>query len=117
MRAGCVGYHFGPEGLEVARKTVERFVARARQLYEQEPGEPIAAAHVQRWVRWAWAGYTWVCPSPPRSDAGLTRYKGTGWNERAPPAVLMITFAPQLLAARLAIASKRAGKFPQHQQR
>ena len=60
MRTGCVGYHFGPERLEVARKTVERFVARARQLYEQEPGEPIASArlgaYVQRWVRWAGVG-------------------------------------------------------------
>ena len=48
-----LGYHVGPEGLRVARKTVERFVARAHQLYEQEPGECVSArlgAYVRRWV-------------------------------------------------------------------
>ncbi len=34
-----LGYHFGPEGLTLAAKTVENFVARAIRLYEQEPGE------------------------------------------------------------------------------
>ncbi len=32
-----LGYHFGPDGLSVAKKTVENFVARAIRLYEQEP--------------------------------------------------------------------------------
>ncbi len=31
-------YHFGPDGLSVAKQTVENFVARAIRLYEQEPG-------------------------------------------------------------------------------
>ena len=35
-----LGYHFGPEGLTLAAKTIEQFVARATRLYEQEPGEP-----------------------------------------------------------------------------
>ena len=34
-----LGFHFGPNGLSVAKKTVEKFVARAHRLYEQEPGE------------------------------------------------------------------------------
>ena len=34
------GYHFGPDGPSVAKKTVENFVARAIRPYEQEPGEP-----------------------------------------------------------------------------
>ena len=34
------GYHFGPEGLSVADKTMEKFVARAVRLYEREQGEP-----------------------------------------------------------------------------
>ena len=33
-----LGYHFGPEGLTLAAKTIEQFVERALRLYEQEPG-------------------------------------------------------------------------------
>ncbi len=55
-----LGYHFGPDGLSVAKKTIENFVARAIRLYEQEPGEACASArfglYVERWVRWAGAG-------------------------------------------------------------
>ncbi len=55
-----LGYHFGPEGFTVAAKTIERFVARAIRLYEQEPGEACASArlglYVRRWDRWAGAG-------------------------------------------------------------
>ncbi len=47
-----LGYHFGPDGLTVAAKTIERFVARAIRLYEQEPAAwasvPVALA---RWSR------------------------------------------------------------------
>ena len=54
------GYHFGPDGLSVAKKTVENFVARAIRLYEQEPEEAGASArlgsYVRRWVRWTGAG-------------------------------------------------------------
>jgi hypothetical protein len=34
-----LGYHFNPAGLSVADKTIERFLARAIRLYEQERGE------------------------------------------------------------------------------
>ncbi len=55
-----LGYHFGPEGFTVAAKTIERFVARAIRLYEQEPGEVHPSSrlglYVQRWVRWARTG-------------------------------------------------------------
>jgi len=30
-----LGYHFSPEGLSVAEKTIEKFLARAVRLYEQ----------------------------------------------------------------------------------
>ncbi len=56
-----LGYHFRPDGLSVAKKTVENFVARAIRLYEQEPGEAEASArlglYVRRWVRWTGAGF------------------------------------------------------------
>jgi hypothetical protein len=55
-----LGYHFGPEGLTVAAKTIEQFVERALRLYEQEPGA--ASSHSRfgmyerRWAGWAEAG-------------------------------------------------------------
>ncbi len=55
-----LGYHFGPDGLSMAERTIERFVARALRLYEQEPGEAFASSrfglYVRRWVRWVQAG-------------------------------------------------------------
>ncbi len=57
-----LGYHFGPEGLTLAAKTIEQFVARAVRLYEQEPGEAVASArlglYARRWVVWFQAGLT-----------------------------------------------------------
>jgi hypothetical protein len=51
-----LGYHFSPEGLSVASKTIEKFLARAVWLYEQEPGEPSGSSrlglYVLRWGRW-----------------------------------------------------------------
>jgi RNA-directed DNA polymerase len=52
-----LGYHFSPEGLSVAGKTIEKFHARAVRLYEQERGEPsgspVLGLYVRRWFRWA----------------------------------------------------------------
>ena len=51
-----LGYHFSPERLSVAEKTIEKFLARAVRLYEQEPGEPFDSSrlglYVRRWVSW-----------------------------------------------------------------
>ncbi len=51
-----LGYHFGRDGLSVAKNTIENVVARAIRLYEQEPGEAFASIrfglYVQRWARW-----------------------------------------------------------------
>ena len=63
-----LGYHFGLDGLSVAKKTVENFVARAIRLYEQEPGEACASSrlglYVRRWVRWVQAGLPEGRPPP-----------------------------------------------------
>ena len=44
------------EGLSVAEKTIEKFLARAVRLYEQELREPSSSPqlglYVRRWVRW-----------------------------------------------------------------
>ena len=37
---GFLGCHFSPEGLAVAEKTIEKLLARAVRLYEQEREEP-----------------------------------------------------------------------------
>ena len=72
-------YHFGPEGLSVARKTIENFVARAIRLYEQEPGEALASSrfglYVERWVRWTEAGI----PERPNVPVHQDRCLVTGW--------------------------------------
>ena len=56
-----LGYHISPEGLSLAKKTVENFIARAARLYEQEPGEPSGSyrlgLYVNRWCRWVGAGF------------------------------------------------------------
>jgi len=53
---GFPGYHFSPEGLSVADTTIEKFLARAVRLYEQEREEPFGpprfGLYVRRWVRW-----------------------------------------------------------------
>ena len=63
-----LGDHFVPDGLSVAKKTVENFVARAIRLYEQEPGEACASSrlglYVRRWVRWVQAGLPEGRPPP-----------------------------------------------------
>jgi hypothetical protein len=54
-----LGYQISPQGITVARQTVEHMVARARQLYEQRPGGTAAArlgAYVRRWGQWVRAG-------------------------------------------------------------
>ena len=54
-----LGYHFGPEGLAIAHKTLNNFVERAIRLYEQDP--PVLKArrlgeYVKRWRAWAHGG-------------------------------------------------------------
>jgi len=55
-----LGYHISPEGLSLAKKTVENFIERSARLYEQEPREGFASPqlglYVKRWVRWVGAG-------------------------------------------------------------
>ena len=55
-----LGYHFSQEGLMVAQKTIERFVARATRLYEQSRETPGGASrlgdYVSRWVGWVRGG-------------------------------------------------------------
>jgi hypothetical protein len=51
-----LGFHFSPEGLSMAEKTIEKFLARTVRLYEQKQGEPFGSPllglYVRRWVKW-----------------------------------------------------------------
>ena len=55
-----LGYHFGSNGLTVAKATIEKFLERAARLYEQErerSESPSAlGTYVRRWIGWARAG-------------------------------------------------------------
>ncbi len=55
-----LGYHFGSDGLTVAKATIEKFINRATRLYEQKrvgAGAPDALGmYVRRWVGWASGG-------------------------------------------------------------
>ena len=60
-----LGYHLAPGRLSLARSTVEAFLERAHQLYEQEPGGGAVrlGAYVRRWVAWAGGGLREACPT------------------------------------------------------
>ena len=47
-----LGYHFGPEGLAIAQKTLENFVERAIRLYEQGNDIGRLWQYITRWTRW-----------------------------------------------------------------
>ncbi len=94
-----LGYHFGPNGLCVAKKTVENFVARAIRLYEQEPGEPWGSSrfglYVRRWVRWTGAGI------PPGGGILMPtgmRDEDASPYQRVPPMGGQATPQPELIA-------------------
>jgi RNA-directed DNA polymerase len=65
-----LGYHFGPEGLSVAKATLGKFVERAARLYEQGPGEPEGSARLGRYVR------RWPSGSGRVWSGGTTRLVG-----------------------------------------
>ena len=45
------GYHFSPEGLAIAQKTLNNFVERAIRLYEQGPSEPCGSIRLGEYVK------------------------------------------------------------------
>ena len=56
-----LGYQFNPDRLTVGSKTLEQFVERSRQLYEQEPGEEAFSrigVYIRRWIRYVTSGLT-----------------------------------------------------------
>ncbi len=55
-----LGYHFGRDGLAVARKTLKNFAERVTRLYEQERlgqvNSDLLGQYVRRWHRWVTGG-------------------------------------------------------------
>ena len=67
-----LGYHFGPRGITLAKKTIIHFITKALRLYEQEPPHTRMrrlGEYVIRWIRWVNAGNIrgglLFCYSPP----------------------------------------------------
>ena len=46
-----LGYHFGPEGLGVAKATIQSFLDKAFRLYEQERERPCGPSRLGVYVR------------------------------------------------------------------
>ena len=55
-----LGYDFGPDGLGVARATIEKFIERASRLYEQERMGTVApdalGMYLRQWCAWSSGG-------------------------------------------------------------
>ena len=54
-----LGYHFSPQGLSLADKTVENFIEKARRIHEQgseTSHKEELSKYVKRWRRWAHSG-------------------------------------------------------------
>ena len=69
-----LGFHFGPDGLQVARQTLANFMKKASWLYEQErngAGAPEALGmYVRRWLGWARAALSCAGKDGKRRFAG-----------------------------------------------
>jgi RNA-directed DNA polymerase len=78
-----LGYHISPEGLSVARKTVENFIERSARLYGREPeggvSSPRLGLYVKRWCRWVHAGFDQKRSMRARCAAGYCGSCGGGF--------------------------------------
>ena len=51
-----LGYWFSPDGLSIARKTVERMLVKVSRLYEQGADVVRIEAYLKRWWLWVRSG-------------------------------------------------------------
>lgn len=73
-----LGYHFSPQGLSLAEKTVQNFLEKARLIHGGDSGPSVKEGlsdYVKTWLRWANSGL-----SSPREKQGrlpgITRRHG-----------------------------------------
>ncbi len=94
-----LGYYFGPEGLTLAAKTIEPFVARAIRLYEQDRKEPLSPSrfglYVRRWVGWARFGRNSSKISTP--CLGHTRVVTARWRRKYSKRLSGKTYSARLI--------------------
>ncbi len=73
-----LGYHFGPDGLGVARATIEKSIKRASRLYEQKRIGKVApgalGVYLRRWCAWASGGL-----GPAGGSGSVLRFVYTGF--------------------------------------
>lgn len=67
-----LGYHFSPEGLSIAYKTIERFSERIALLYEQGADINRIGQYVLKWLQWTHAGIPEFPESAPAAMEILT---------------------------------------------
>lgn len=51
-----LGYHFKPDGLSVAKKTVKNFIQHIARLYEQDAGHTSIGQYIKLWFKWLRSG-------------------------------------------------------------
>ena len=77
-----LGYHFTPDGMTVAKATIEKFLERASRLYEQERERPEGHSafemYVRRWVGWAGLGQVATGQGGELADRSAPMTKASG---------------------------------------
>ena len=73
-----LGYHFSPQGLSLAEKTVENFLEKARRIRQrgsETSKKEELSDYVKRWRRWANSG---LAPSPNERESQI--HRGALWD-------------------------------------
>ncbi|WP_133130008.1 reverse transcriptase/maturase family protein [Legionella yabuuchiae] len=68
-----LGYHFSPKQLTLAKVTLDKAIAKLRQLFEQGAGLPRLCMYWRRFIQWAYASCEPDLPLELRSDGFLKR--------------------------------------------
>jgi hypothetical protein len=84
-----LGYHFSPQGLRLAKKTVENFLEKARRINAQKctsSGKGELSDYVKSWCCWAYGG---LAPLPNGRECP-THQEATEGTENIPRVPLRI---------------------------
>jgi len=75
-----LGYHFKPQGITLAPKTITNLIENGLRLYERGDDNRWLWRHVTRWTRWLWAA-PYIVIDDVTDWSGLINLIGvvTGW--------------------------------------